>query len=225
MALITCPDCKKAISAEAQTCPKCGRPLTDEDRKKTLPGCGKWFLWICGLSLALTLGVAMCSDKEQKPKVENTAPAAPASVKTFDMKPQDFVSRFNAVVGGLGDKRRLSPMTMKSGSVNDVGQTFFGEHSGFTVASDKASGKVLDISLLGTPNGTNESSHTILMAMGGLVMTVNPELDKAGRSALLRDLGLTQGSFPEKSEAVRGGVRYTFLKLQDMGLMLIAAPI
>lgn len=32
MALIKCPECKKSISNQAQSCPKCGRPLSDADR-------------------------------------------------------------------------------------------------------------------------------------------------------------------------------------------------
>jgi len=28
MALITCPDCKKEISSEAESCPNCGRPMS-----------------------------------------------------------------------------------------------------------------------------------------------------------------------------------------------------
>jgi len=227
MALITCPDCKKAISAEAQTCPKCGRPLTDEDRKKTLPGCGKMFLWILGISLAFGLGVAMCSDKEQKSKAENTTPAANASIKTFDMKSQDFVSRFNSAMELLEIKGRLPAMPVKKGgvnSVNDVAQASFEKYAGFTLALDKASGKAKSISLLGTPDGSDLSGLTIGVAMGGMVMALNPELDKAGRGNVLRDLGLFGGAFPEKSEIVRGNVRYVFMKIEGVGVMLAAEP-
>lgn len=33
MAIFKCPDCKSKISTSAPSCPKCGRPVTDEDRK------------------------------------------------------------------------------------------------------------------------------------------------------------------------------------------------
>lgn len=227
MALITCPDCKKAISAEAQACPKCGRPITDEDRKKTLPGCGKMFLWILILGAAIGLGAAMCSDKEQKPKVENTAPAAAASLKTFDMKSQDFVNRFNSAMELLEVKDRLPAMPVKKGgvnSVNDVAQSTFEKFAGFTLALDKTTGKAKSVSLLGTPDGSELSGLTIMMAMGGMVMAMNPELDKAGRSSVLRDLGLLGGAFPEKSEIVRGNVRYVFMKIEGVGVMLTAEP-
>ncbi len=56
MALCTCPDCKSKVSTEAEKCPHCGRPVTEEDRspkpevRKALPW--KWIL-VCMLVLAV----------------------------------------------------------------------------------------------------------------------------------------------------------------------------
>lgn len=91
MALISCPDCKKPISAEAQTCPKCGRPITDEDRKKTLPGCGKWFLWIFCVSVVFTAAVSMCSGGS----------AAFDAWCAYERDYQDYVKQAHRTLGGL----------------------------------------------------------------------------------------------------------------------------
>lgn len=40
MAMFTCPDCKARVSLSADKCPKCGRPVTEEDRKPKKPS---WF--------------------------------------------------------------------------------------------------------------------------------------------------------------------------------------
>lgn len=63
--LIPCPSCKKKISVEAQACPKCGQPITDEvraaGRKKmadnklaTRAGC--LFFLLGGIAVAVWLG-------------------------------------------------------------------------------------------------------------------------------------------------------------------------
>ena len=85
MALIKCPECKQKISSEASNCPKCGRPLTDEDRK---PKKGLSVIKTMGIVFVVVIAVGLLMGKDDKAK-EPTAPAQNATAQPQE-EPQTF---------------------------------------------------------------------------------------------------------------------------------------
>jgi hypothetical protein len=71
MALITCPECKKKISEDAESCPKCGRKLDEKEKsaikekeEKFKTGCGIGCLAIVLIfSIIVYIGSSLDSDK------------------------------------------------------------------------------------------------------------------------------------------------------------------
>jgi len=62
MALIDCPDCKKAVSDTAKACPECGRPLNSFlDRPTGLKNWHFILFTVIAFSLPLFFGVAFFS--------------------------------------------------------------------------------------------------------------------------------------------------------------------
>ena len=98
MKTMPCPACKKQVSLQAEACPKCGHPITDEDRaagkkfnKKLNVGC---------LTIFVALLLLYLFSGGNKDKVaEAPAPVAQAqsqsAVKTFPFRTDDFVLRFD----------------------------------------------------------------------------------------------------------------------------------
>lgn len=77
MATFKCPDCKTKISTAAESCPKCGRPVTDADR--TPPAKPKrWQTILAGLFVLAILGI-MFGPKDKK---SATPPATEQSSAT-----------------------------------------------------------------------------------------------------------------------------------------------
>lgn len=71
MAMFKCPDCKNKISSSASACPKCGRPVTDEDRKSLEKK--KDSIWKAfGIPLAIFLLIWYFSSGRNEPNVINT---------------------------------------------------------------------------------------------------------------------------------------------------------
>ena len=62
MALTTCPDCGRDVSASAPTCPHCGRPIATTVAQADVHGSGagpfrKGLGFTCGVLLAIVTGI------------------------------------------------------------------------------------------------------------------------------------------------------------------------
>ena len=69
MAIFKCPDCKKKISLDAQTCPNCGRVVTEQDRIDNTPKPTPLWRKILNLIIIciILFGIGKCywSDKQE----------------------------------------------------------------------------------------------------------------------------------------------------------------
>ena len=130
--LIPCPSCKKKISVEAQACPKCGQPITDEVRtagrkkmaeEKRAGRVGCIFFIIGAIAIAVWLGK---TDKAAKAPptpapVSHPAPtpqpapqeAAPKAELSFGITPQQFADNYNTAAKSVDTKQRAK-ITKKS---------------------------------------------------------------------------------------------------------------
>lgn len=57
--LIRCPECKQQISEQATPCPKCGRPISDEDRAKAKANAKVLQIGCIGSSVAIALAIVL----------------------------------------------------------------------------------------------------------------------------------------------------------------------
>ena len=76
MAMFKCPDCKSKVSTSATACPKCGRPVTEADRKKGNSSgifgkkIIKWIGYIFLIFLAIGAFKAITQTPEEKARIE-----------------------------------------------------------------------------------------------------------------------------------------------------------
>lgn len=76
MATFKCPDCKSKVSTSAAACPKCGRPVTDADRKKGSSSgifgkkIIKWIGYIFLIFFAIGAFKAVTQTPEEKARIE-----------------------------------------------------------------------------------------------------------------------------------------------------------
>jgi hypothetical protein len=66
----------------------------------------------------------------------------------------------------------------------------FTANLGLVGTMDKSSGRVIEVMMLGSSDGTAKSSADLLLCMGAIVATVDPGLEPGKRADVLRDLGL-----------------------------------
>lgn len=139
--LIPCPSCKKKISVEAQACPKCGQPITDEGREagrkkmkeeKRAGRIGCIFFILAALAIAGWLGKTDKVDKaaptsapvsqaapapQQNPQADAPKEQAESQKPVFNLTPEQFVKNFNAAAKEAGAKMRVKPTKSSADSM------------------------------------------------------------------------------------------------------------
>lgn len=227
MATIPCPDCKKNVSENADTCPKCGAPITPEyvieakaKQKKTASGCLIFFLIVFALGF---IGKNCSSDKDVNTASVQTAPVtAQANVPDYPILGMDataFADDFDANAAELGLTVTNSKFSKGSAANTITAKVGCCAYLIIALTKDTAA-KVKDVSMtIGGGDGTAKSGAEVVLAMDSVIMTVDPDQTAEFRGGILRELGLTSGKLPEESEAYRGNHKYWFKVLPSVGMM------
>lgn len=134
MATFKCPDCKGTVSTAAEVCPKCGRPVTEADRKPKpyFKGLGllKWVV-ICFVALLLFVGIfnstktpeekaQLVAQQEQTRKANTHAkeakekPFADALLEAGKAAPKKY-GAYVVEVNNLSDVKCLGSITYDKG--------------------------------------------------------------------------------------------------------------
>lgn len=232
--MIPCPACKKKISDAAEACPKCGQPITEQDReagrakvKKGQMGCG-----LALLAVVILAVIGNLSSTDKKNAGQTAAPAAKqeqaiqAAAPTFAYTAEDIVERFNRAARKMDFHHKARITKSSSGPMASSVQVEVGKHIGLIIATPNDARNASGVILVGVGDGTIQSGAAIMEGMIVLIGALSPELDGAGRGGVLRELGLMGGekSSNQKS-AIRGDVKYSYGFVEGMGTIFGADAI
>lgn len=240
--MIPCPACKKKISEEATACPKCGQPITEEARAEALKkvvqekkagriGCG-----VILLVLVILGAIGSQQDKKAPPRPaaqttaqaptvsapapqEEPAPKVEKPAPVFNITVKQFVDNYNKAAKAADSSQRARALPSKGQST----QVEITKNNG-VVISTSDSGKIVHFMYIGTGDGTTQSGAQIILGMAFAIGAIKPDWPTSKRRDVMRALGLLDGSMPEKSSAVVGGVKFDFMFSQGTGVFFSAAP-
>lgn len=153
---------------------------------------------------------------------EKVADEVPGSL---GMTPEKFKQEFNRAAKELEFPYRINKITVKNGSVQDVFQYMFTDHLGLTASVNKKDGTVRDVLILGQGDGSLKSGVDIILAMGVLIETTNPDLSPTERGNILNDLGVMGDNVDVNNldgKTIRNGIKYTITSSPQLGIMFSA---
>ena len=254
--LIECPTCKKRVSVEAESCPKCGQPFTQQIRDEAIKKEKSDGVKGCLLLTVIFIGVGIWFfGKEDEPATEQAqvavapAPAQSAPVQAqpkpqlveqkaqepkqqpaenvkkvdpaFDLTVKKFASNYDKAAKATDSRQRVK-IDKKDGNTVQLSMT---KNNGAVVTTNDK-GKITTIIYIGTGDGTVQSGTDIILGMAFAIAGVKPEWPTEKRGEVMRKLGLLSGDdgLPKSSEAVVGGVKFSFSYSQTTGVFFMIMP-
>lgn len=232
--MIPCPTCKKKISDAAESCPKCGQPITEQDReagrmkaKKTRVGCGFALLFVVILSIIGNLSSEdKNSAKQAAAPVANQDQVAEAAPPTLTYTAETVVERYNQAARKLDFHHKARIKKRTDGPEASSVQVEVSKHIALVIVVPKGSHNASGVMLLGVGDGTIQSGASIIEGIVVLIATFSPELDATGRGDVLRELGLLGGDKTgNQKSAIRNKVKYSYGFVEGMGTIFGADAI
>ena len=236
--LIPCPSCKKKISVEAQACPKCGQPITDEGREagrkkmkeeKRAGRVGCIFFIIGAIALAVWLGKTDTADKAQPTPAPVSQPAptpqpatqeaAPKAALSFGITPQQFVDNYNAAAKSADTKQRAKITKKSAESVQLAMSKFYGA----LLTLDK-NGKVTSVMGIGAGDGTVNSGADIMMGFMFSIAGLRPDWPPTSRGEIIKALMDKDGKIPKNASVTKDGIKFSIAVAEGAGIFFTASP-
>lgn len=164
-------------------------------------------------------------------KENNNSSAAP--VKQEDNKKEEkiaslgfdvdeFKKRFNKAAQEFKSDMRIDNIKVESGAVQDTFQYMLTSHLGIVGAVNKEDGNINSITIIGQGDGTVQSGLNIMVSMGILIATVNPELSPDERGNILKELGIIGDNVDIlnlNKDTIRNGKKYFITSSKELGIM------
>ncbi len=139
----------------------------------------------------------------------------------------DFKDAFNKYCSSNNFDLSIDDIEVKEGDVKNTFQYMFTDNLGVIGSVDNSDGKVIEVMLKGSGDGTAKSGANILIGITALISTVDPSLQPEKRGQILKDLGL----FGDKKKDIMdlddktemNGIKYFVSSSKNMGLMVGAS--
>lgn len=232
--MIPCPACKKKISDAAEACPKCGQPITEQDREagRAKVKKGKMGYGLALLAVVILVIIGNLGSKDKKSTEQPAAPVvqqeqvAEAAAPTFAYTAEAIVERFNQAARKMDFHHKARITKNSSGPVASSVQVEVGKHIALVIATPNDARNASGVMLIGVGDGTIQSGAAIVEGMIVLIGALSPELDGPGRGGVLRELGLLGGKDnSQPASAIRGNVKYSHGFVEGMGTIFGADAI
>jgi hypothetical protein len=160
---------------------------------------------------------------EKNPEAIKQQTAQETKVETFSFTANGYIDRLNSVFSSVDTEELLKAKVIKSETNQDsiITQASVSSSVAYLITSDKKSGKVTDITMIGAGTGSISSGVNILLSMMATIIAIeNPEMDKAERNSIAKQLGVED--IEESRKFTRNGVRYSRSFTEGVGLFLTA---
>ncbi|WP_144461794.1 hypothetical protein [Siminovitchia fortis] len=152
--------------------------------------------------------------KEDKPKEK---------VYSLGFDAEGFKKRFNDVSKEYGSPFHIDSIEVKDGEIQDVATIMLNDLIAINLNINKKDGSIRDLTLIGQGDGTEGSGMDIMLGIGSIVSTLNPELDQDGRANVLKGLGLDKGMPEDATEYTEGNIKYSFVYVEGAGVTFSAS--
>lgn len=203
----------------------------DEQTNVKKPLWKRWWVW--AILILLLLGALGDSDNQDAADipvnqgdiqaVNETQPPEQESVPgSLDMTPEEFQQRFNEAAVRVESDFHIDTMDITAGEVQDVFQSMLTDNIGLLGTINKTDGSLRDIMIMAQGDGTFQSGVDIILAIGTIIATTNPELAPKERGQVLTDLGLLDENTDITnldSSTVRGQYKYWISSSPAIGIM------
>lgn len=189
------------------------------------------------LSLAPFMGGETNTSSNQNieaPKSEKTESKSKATQKsvqknevdTFTFTTDGYIERLNNAFSSVAtDTPLIARVTNTETSGDRINtQASVGDAVAYLIVADKKSGKVTDLTMIGSGTGSVRSGADIIISMIATIMAIeNPNMDEAERRQVSNQLGiLGTDSLQKDTKFIRNGVSYSKSFSEGMGMFLTA---
>lgn len=202
----------------------------DEQVKVKKPLWKRWWVW--AILILLLLGALGDSDNQDADipvnqgdiqAVNETQPPEQESIPgSLDMTPEEFQQRFNEAAVRVDSDFHIDTIDITAGEVQDVFQNMLTDNIGLLGTINKTDGSIRDIMIMAQGDGTFQSGVDIILAIGTIITTINPEFTPDERGQVLTDLGLLDENADITnldSSTVRGQYKYWINSSPVIGIM------
>lgn len=125
-------------------------------------------------------------------KADNKAEEASetiASGKILFENANDFKAAFNKFCHSNSLDFEIGRLKVEDGEVQNTFSCTLNDHLAIIGSVNKSDGTVKEVTMIGSGNGTAGSGGNILLCMMALIATVEPDLEPAQRTDVLKELG------------------------------------
>jgi hypothetical protein len=161
----------------------------------------------------------------EKPK-EAPKPVQKNKIDTFAFTTKDYIERLNTSFSFVQTEAPLQAIVTNTEAKDDRvnTQATVGDAVAYVITSDKQSGKVIDLMMIGAGTGSIQSGADIIISMIATVMAIeNPNMGDEERRKISNQLGVLSTSGLQKDvKFVRNDVRYSKSFSEGVGMFLTA---
>lgn len=162
----------------------------------------------------LTNSPAQTANSEQ---VKPTSPK-PKVIYSLNLSPDEFKDRFNQAA--QNSNMKIANINIENGDVQNTFNNRITNNINVVGVINKSDNSVRNLIMIGAGDGTPQSGADVLIAMGLLIASANPELIPEERFKILQDIGLAKkgDNLPTKGDLIRHGRKYSFNVSKDTGI-------
>jgi hypothetical protein len=152
--------------------------------------------------------------------------SAGEETKYLFSSPEAFRVAFNSACARVRLHFEIDELQITRGDVHNTISYKFNDDLGIIGLIDKMNGKMIDLMMVGTGDGTARSDTNIFLCMGTIIAAVDPELPAEERGEIMSELGL-QGKDADvnnlSGETRRNGIKYGLSSGKMTGVMFSAS--
>lgn len=138
----------------------------------------------------------------------------------------EFKNAFNQYCASHELDFRINSIKIKQGEVYNVFSYMINDNLGLSCSIIKSTGKVKEIGMVGTGDGTVTSGGNIFLCMIAIIATVDPTIPVESRGKILKKLKLFDKNVnitDMSQETIMNGIKYTINSNPNMGLWFTAS--
>lgn len=171
------------------------------------------------------------SEPQKTEKAESKSKTTPKPIQkealdTFSFTADGYIKRLNDAFSFVKTDTPLRAVATKTETTGDRinTQASVGNAVAYVITSDKKSGKVIDVMMVGSGTGSIQSGAEIIISMIATIMAVeNPTMNEGERKQISEKLGILSTDGLQKDvKFTRNGVSYSKSFSEGLGIFLTA---
>jgi hypothetical protein len=165
--------------------------------------------------------------QEQAATVVSPIEAAeqPAAEVSLFKSSSEFRTSFNNAAKANNFGYQINNIPIKGGEIRDTFQIMFGSNIGIIGTVNKTNAEVIELSMVGAPDGTIDTTTEIILCMATIMNTIDPSLKSEDKGSILEELKFINSDegtdiMDLSSQTIRNGIEYSLSTSRYIGIML-----